>query len=58
MYEIHHIRITKFDVKRCIKYVAVYLDYLLILRCSILQCKNEYTARLFFLSSQKYDTKI
>ena len=58
MYKINPIRITKFDVKRCIKHVAVYLDYLLILRCSILQCKNEYTARLFFLSSQKYDTKI
>ena len=58
MYERKQIRIRKFDVKLCIKHVAVSLDYLLILRCSILQCKNEYTARLFFLSSQKYDTKI
>ena len=58
MYEITHIRITKFDVKRCIKHVALYLDYFLILRCSILQCKNEYNALVLFLSSQKYDNDI
>ena len=58
MYEINYITITKFDVKLSIKHVAVYLDYLLILRCSISQCKDEYYVRLLFLSSKKYDNDI
>ena len=49
MYEKNQIRIRKFDVNFCIKHVAVYFNYPLILRCSTLQGKNQSSGNFFCL---------